>query len=329
MFVRQFSSEPGNWSVETLSAAQGLIPLLEREAAHNELAMAWRLIVVVHGIAGRYSLANEALEQSTAHARLAGNTRLVGRNASLLSLTALFGPTPVPQAIEQCEGLLADGLGNRRIESSIMCKLAQLKAMNGELAAARDLYRRGRATLRDLGQGVFTAATGLDLARVELHGGDLAHAETEVRADYDFLAGMGERFYLSTMAALLSRLVRDQGRDEEALELSKAAEAATASDDIESQALWRSIRAPILARAGDFAQAEAMARSAYEFVSRTEAPVMQADCLVELASVLGLAGNATEARIIIDQAVNLFAAKGNRVAADAAQNWAASFFDRG
>ena len=253
---------------------------------------------------------------------MAGNNRLVGRNAILLSLNALFGPTPVPLAIQQCESLLADGLGNRRIESSIMCKLAQLKAMNGELTAARHLYRRGRATLRDLGQGVFTAATGLDLARVEMHGGDLADAEREVRADYEFLARMGERFYLSTMAALLSRLVRDQGRDEEALRLSQAAEAATASDDIESQALWRSIRAPIVARAGDLAQAESLARSAYEFASRTEAPVMQADCLVELASVLSLAGDRVQAKRVIGQAIDLYIAKGNRTAAAAARSWA-------
>jgi class 3 adenylate cyclase/tetratricopeptide (TPR) repeat protein len=324
MFVRQFSAEPGDWSEETLSGAQGLIPLLESESAHNELAMAWRLIVVVHGIAGRYSLANEAVEHSTTHARKAGNTRLVARNGTLLSLNALFGPTPVAQAIVQCEKLIADGLGNRRIECSIMCKLAQLKAMNGELAAARDLYRRARATLRDLGQGVFTAATGLDLARVELHDGDLAIAEREVRADYEFLAGRGETYYLSTMAALLSRVIRDQGRDAEALELSKIAEAATAKDDIESQALWRSVRAPIVARTGDMAAAESLARTALEFAGRTEAPVMQADTLAELAVVLHLAGKTAEARPIIGEAIALYAAKGNVVSAARAQTWAAT-----
>ena len=37
--------------------------MLEREAAHNELATAWRLIGFVHGIAGRYGQASEAIEQ--------------------------------------------------------------------------------------------------------------------------------------------------------------------------------------------------------------------------------------------------------------------------
>ncbi len=72
--------------------------------------------------------------------------------------------------------------------------------MNGEFDAARTLYRRSRALLRDLGQGVYAASTGIDLARVELHGGDLALAQREVQADCDLLIAKGETYYLSTMA---------------------------------------------------------------------------------------------------------------------------------
>jgi hypothetical protein len=44
--------------------------------------------------------------------------------------------------------------------------------------------------------------------------------------------------------------VRAQGRDEEALALTRTAEAAAHDDDVEAQVLWRATRAPILARAG-------------------------------------------------------------------------------
>lgn len=321
MFIRLYSGEPGDWSKETLATAQELIPVLERESAHKELAMGWRLIVLVRGIAGQYSLASEAVKLSTEHARLDGNDRLVAGNGTILSLNALHGPEPVPQAIGRCEDLIADGLNDRQVECAIMCTLAQLKAMNGELDAARDLYRRGRAVLRDLGQSVFAASTGVDVARVELHAGDLAAAEREVLADYELLTRMGETYVLSTLAALLSRLVRDQGRDEEALAFSRIAEAATAPDDVESQALWRSIRAPILARAGDGVQAEELARAAVEFVRTTEAPCLKADALAELAMVLALIGKADEARRHIDEAIALYAAKGNRVAATQYRAW--------
>jgi class 3 adenylate cyclase/tetratricopeptide (TPR) repeat protein len=322
MLVRLYSGEQQTtWSEETLRGAHELIPLLERENAHNELATAWRLIVLVHGIAGRYRLASEAVERSIAHARIAGNEPLVARNGLILSMNALYGSTPVRQAIGQCEALIAAGLGDRQVERSIMCTLAQLKAMNGELDAARSLYQRGRAMLRDLGQGVYAASTALDLARVELLGGDLAMAESEVRADYDFLAKAGETYFLSTMAALLSKIVRDQGRDDEALELSRAAEAATATDDMESQALWRATRAPIVARAGEPVRAEALARTAVDLARRTEAPGLQADALSELASVLGLVGKPAEAREVMREAIALYNAKGNVVSAARSSAW--------
>ena len=163
-----------------------------------------------------YGLAGEAGDRSTDHARPSGNERLVARNGMILAIDALYGPMPVPQGIAQCEAMIGGSMSNRQVEGSIMCTLAQLKAMHGDLAAARHLYQRGRALLRDLGQGVNAASTGLDLARAELHGGDLALAERVVRADYAFLANVGETYSLSTMAALRSRLVRDQGRDDEA-----------------------------------------------------------------------------------------------------------------
>jgi len=322
MFIRLYSGDRGDWNERLLPTAPELIPLLEREGAHNELATAWRMVVLVHGIAGRYSAANEAAEHSIAHARLAGNERLVAKVGGIFSINALYGSTPVPLAIAQCNQLIADGLSDRQVECNVMCTLAQLKAMNGEIDAARDLYRRARAMLRDLGRGVFAASTGLDVARVELHGGNLALAEREVHADYEFLAKTGETYFLSTIAALLSRVVRDLGRDDEALAFSKTAEAATAADDIESQALWRSIRAPIIARAGEATLAEELARTAVEMVRRTEAPLLQADALSELASVLHLTGKTKEAQQVINEAISLYRSKGNVVSEAHFRAWA-------
>ncbi len=316
MFVRLYSGEQqDDWSEETLRVCHELIPTLERENAHNEVATAWRLVVLVHGIAGRYSLASEGVARSIAHARRAGNERLVARNGLMLAINALNGPMPVPQAIVDCEQLLSAGLSDRQVECNVMCALAQLKAMNGELDAARSLYRRSRALLRDLGQGVYAASTGIDLARVELHGGDLALAQREVQADCDFLAAKGETYFLSTMAALLARIARDQGRDDEALALSRTAEEATAADDMESQALWRMVRAPILARAGELQQAEALARNAVDLVRQTESPMLQADALAELAAVLAQAARHDEAAARRAEAIALYEAKGNRVMA--------------
>jgi tetratricopeptide (TPR) repeat protein len=154
------------------------------------------------------------------------------------------------------------------------------------------------------------------LVLVELHGGDLALAEREARADFDFLAKMGETYYLSTIASLLAKVVRDQGRHGEAMELTVAAEAATGEDDFTSQALWRAVRAPLLARLGRFAEAEAIGLEAVELVRKTEAPSLLADALVELGDAMQIAGQVEPARAAFTEALDLFTAKGNRVSID-------------
>jgi tetratricopeptide (TPR) repeat protein len=307
---------------EALPTAPELIPLLERENAHSELATAWRLVAHVHGKAGQYRLASEAAARSISHARTAGDESLVAKVAYVLADTALLGSTPVPQAITQCEELIADGLANRQVECKVMRVLAQLRAMNGELETARALYRKSRALLRDLGQQGTAASSGIDVALVELLGGDLGLAEREIRSDLEFLAKAGESYYLSTMTALLSRLVRDQGRDAEALELSRAAEQAADEDDFDSQALWRATRAPIIARAGDLAGAEMLACDAVKLVRHSEAPLLQADALAELAAILKIADRLSEARAAIEEAIALYDAKGNLVSAARCRNWA-------
>jgi hypothetical protein len=177
--------------------------------------------------------------------------------------------------------------------------------------------------LRELGQKMHAAITAVDLLIVELLADNLAAAEREVVADYDYLEHAGESYFFPTIAALLSRVVRDQQRDDDALTYSRVAERTSATDDIESQALWRSIRAPIVARQGKFAEAEALARSAVELSRRTDALQMQADTLTELASVLAIAGRPAEARTELATAIDIYQAKGDIVSPRRAQALAA------
>ena len=142
-------------------------------------------------------------------------------------------------------------------------------------------------------------------------------------ADLAFLERAVETFYLSTMAAVISRVIRDQGRDEDALVLSRKAEEATAAGDVESLALWRSIRAPILARAGRMQEAESLARSAVELSQGSDSPQMQADALSELAAVLEHAGRLDEARQAIEDAISIYQGKGDVVSAARAATMAA------
>ena len=323
MRVRLFSAEPGDFGDETLRLAGIAIPLLEKDVAHRDLARAWRLIGFVHGNAGRYGKSSQAINNSTTHARLAGDERLIARNAMGLSVSALLGPTPVDEAISDCQQMIDRGLVDRLAKGKILCTLAQLRAMKGDFLPARVLYRQGRELLSDLGQAVIAASTGTDLLAIELLAGDLRAAETEALSDYKFLEELGETYLLSTMSAMLARVVRDQGRDDEALELTRKAEQASAPEDVDSQALWRSVRAPILARKGSLTEAEAMAQSAVRLSEQTDALTLQADTLFELAEVLRLSGKRLDANNAMGRARALFEAKGDRVSAEKSATWLA------
>ena len=315
LLVKVHTGEAGA-GPETLAQLQHeTVPTLEREGAHGEIAKAWRFVALVHQIAGRLGEASEVIPKIVTHARLAGDDRMVARSALGLSLSALYGPTPVVQAIEQCNALIADDLGDRQIQAVIMLKLAHLRAMNGEFEIARNLYREARALLRDLGQGLRLATASLDSGMVELLAGDPAAAEREFRPDYDTLVAMGNSYSLSTMAALLARAVREQGRDDEALGLTITAESKTADDDVDSQVLWRCVRAPILIRSGRVEEAEALVRMALELSRQTDVPVLQASALYELAGVLGASGRDSEAREALEQAMTVSMAKGDVVSA--------------
>ncbi|HEX6018166.1 MAG TPA: hypothetical protein VFZ28_08695, partial [Burkholderiaceae bacterium] len=319
MFVRLYGGEPGDWGSEALRAAEEAITVLQPLQAHDELAIAWRLTALVHGVAGRYAQANGATLHYMEHARRAGNKRLLARSGLGLANGLLPGPTPVPEGIAQCQRIIAEVQHDRHVQSIVTCIVAQLHAMNGEFDTARTLYRRGRAVLRELGKGIVAAQTGVDLARVELLAGDLELAEREARADAEYLSQTGESYFYSTLTAVLARVVRARGRDSEALALTAAAQQAAAADDVDAQIQWRSVRAPILARSGDLAAAEALVREALQLAEGAEVPLLLAEAHHDLAEVLAIAGRDAEARCEYVRAAEIWQAKGDRVSAQRAR----------
>jgi hypothetical protein len=71
--------------------------------------------------------------------------------------------------------------------------------------------------------------------------------------------------------------------------------------------------------------AEQLAKSAVELTRQTEAPVLQADALADLAMVLQIAGKSREAKAAIAEAVDLYGAKGDVVSAGRCRTMAEGF----
>jgi class 3 adenylate cyclase/tetratricopeptide (TPR) repeat protein len=316
LLVRHHTTEDlEGWREEVEREAKHAIERLEGDdSAHAELTKAWRLVGFVHGSALRYGDAADAVQRAIEHAQLAGDTRQEARSASSFTLAALEGPTPVPVAIERCEKLLAQGLANRQADALVLAVLAHLRAMQGDFEEARELYTRARALFEELGLAVLAAWTSVRSSGVEMLAGDPARAEKDLRKDFETLTGMGEKFILPPLTALLARSVFAQGRSKEAAEIAGMAKELAAEDDLEAQVLWRGVRARILATEGDFEEAERLAREAVDLMRTSDAPVKQADALMDLAEVLVKSGQTRAAQAVIEESKKLYESKQNTVA---------------
>jgi tetratricopeptide (TPR) repeat protein len=263
----------------------------------------------------RVAAAEEALRRAIDYARRAGDERTEAQALNLSVGAAFHGPLPVPAAIRRCDQILERPPDQQRVVASAYRALAGLKAMQGDFAEARDLARRDRTILEDLGLRVTAAVSAEIYGLVELLAGDPEAAERELRAGYETLERLGARRSLSNVSPTLAQALFAQGRDDDALRMTEVAEQVSAPDDRVPQVQWRAARARVLARRGDVEQAERLAREAVAIAEATpEFLVLHADALVDLAHVLVAAGRAGDAASAAAHALELYARKEHAVA---------------
>jgi class 3 adenylate cyclase/tetratricopeptide (TPR) repeat protein len=319
LLVLYFGGDETSWADQVERETARALPVLQAAEDHAALARAWRLLASVHGRACQFEQEALAGRQAMTHARAAGDRRQELRSAAALAMSSVYGRAPIAAAIPECEQILEDARGDRRTEGLVLGSLARLYALRGEFARAREAYRRARQTLEDLGPNVLAASLSLDSHAVELLAGDPVAAENELRRDYEALDRMGEKYLLSTIAGLLAQALCAQGRFEEANRMCSVTASAAAEDDPQSQALWRSVRAKVLARRRDREKALELAQSAVDQLRETDALVWQADALVDLAETRLLLDDIVGAREAVSEATRLYELKGSEVAAERAR----------
>jgi class 3 adenylate cyclase/tetratricopeptide (TPR) repeat protein len=304
---------------ELIEEVEQGVPILQELGYHEGLARAWRLAFLVYGTALRWSAAEQAAQRMIEHARLAGDDLMETRLLTDLAMCALYGPMPVPEAIERCRALLERAGRDRKAEAITLAVLAELEAMRRNFEKARELYRRSRAGLEELGWKFHAALTSIHSAPVELLAGDPIGAESELRRDYDALEAMRERNYISTTAGFLAEALYRQDRFEEAESFVQISKEIAAPNDLSSQLIWRGVFGKILARTGMLEEADRVVREAVQLMQGSEEPVSQGYALMDLAEVLRLAGREDDAALAIKEAIELFDEKGNLVAAERAR----------
>ena len=314
MQLRFYQGGLAESELDSLARVDDAIATLEAASDHEGLARVWRLLTLIRASTGKqYVFTEDAAERTIEHARLADDRLLETRSRSLVAGCQLLGRTPAPQALRRCGELLEQAAGDRKSQALILAIMSHLQAMTGDVAAARDLYLRSRAALGELGVRLLAAHTSIKSGWVEMIAGDPVAAERELRGDYETLEAMGEHNYISTTAAFLAEALYRQGRLDEAERMSLASEGIAAPDDRETQAVWRSVRARVMARRGQCEEALALASESVRIIGESDNIEMQGNTLLSLAEVDCLCRRIPEASDAAAEAMDRFERKGNVV----------------
>ncbi|MGZ6299188.1 MAG: AAA family ATPase, partial [Candidatus Limnocylindria bacterium] len=282
--------------LEPEGATDKLAALLEQalpvfEAAGDEFALytAYMALGQVANMRAQMDAKLDAYEHAFAHARQAGlpHQLLAWRASARFS-----GTTPVSELLAWLDEQEAQAVRNVDFRQYRAGALAML----GRFDEARAILAKTRAELAERGGGIHLATTtGMASVDVELWAGDPAAAAELGAEGCRLLDELGERSFLSTAAGKLAQALYALDRLEEANAWAGQAAELGASDDAFTQMLWRQVRAKVLARRGQHAEAEQLAREAVAVGEKTDMLDAQGDVYADLAEVLSLAGKADEA----------------------------------
>ena len=292
--------------------ARRAIEVLEPLGDDDGLARAWLLHLSVPLLLMRSADGIHASEQAAEYARRAGNN-LEERDAHFWTVLGLiYGPTPVEDAITRCADIYDDlDASDLLSHANRSIAIGRLEAMRGDAELGRRMVAEGRAVVQELGMLRHWAGTSMQAAELELESGHPVAAEEVLRPAFEKLTEIGEKSYLSTMAGFLAEALYEQGRHDEAVELTTVAEEAASPTDLLSQIIYRTVRAKIAARAGRLEEAEQLIQTAALKCEDTDCSNDRARVFTDLAEVLAIAGLHAKSWRALNEALELYTAKGN------------------
>ena len=306
--IRTFR-EPEGATDELAALVDQALPVFE--AAHEALALytAHYALATVAEMRGQLDAALQAYERAAEHSREAGlSYEFVAYRSSL----RLDGTTPVSELLAWLdENEAREGWG-----PWLRAPRAGALARIGRFDEARTILAELRAKGAERGMKVRLAVlTSFASVDIDLLAGDPAAAAELGAEGCRLFEELGELVFLSTAAGTLGQALYALDRLEEADAWAGRAEELGASDDVWTQMLWRQVRAKLLARRGEHAGAQRIAREAASIGDGTDILDMQGDAYADLAEVLLLGGKPDEAAVALGQALERYERKGNLVMA--------------
>jgi class 3 adenylate cyclase/tetratricopeptide (TPR) repeat protein len=254
---------------------------------------------------GRHAGGMEALDRAATFARTVNQHRIASRSASWLLIGAVYGSLPVSDSLRLCDRVLGESGENPYLEGLASVVRGSLHAMAGRWDESRSHAEAGWARLEDLGQRMTSASSRMAVAQGHLAAGRSGVVERDMRLAYEVLEPMGEKGYLSTIAAILALALCQQGRYDEAEPYARAAEELGAPDDLTTQTLRRAALAEVLATRGEIEQAETLTTEALALLEETDFASDRVLVLISQALVLKAAGKSEKAQAALAEAVRL------------------------
>jgi DNA-binding SARP family transcriptional activator len=303
---------PNKAAEEIAQALPALRSQFVRDDDELGLCRVLQLQAAMHWIHARSAAAEDAWQRAAEYARRASDRRQLADILGWLASAALWGPTPAAEGIRRCESYL-DEIGNHPHGQTVILRhMAGLYAMQDQVAMAQATLSRAKSHLDLLGP-IMTATETEPAAFIAMLAGDLVTAEMHLRLGYESLSQMGEKGFLSTIAAVLARVIVAQGeeRHAEASQLIGISLDAAAGEDLSAQIIGQGLSARILADSGRHAEAVALGSSAVALAAETDLLNQQADALLDFAHALARSGRIADAHAEATQAFDLYQRKGN------------------
>jgi class 3 adenylate cyclase/tetratricopeptide (TPR) repeat protein len=309
------------WPERARRTAERAMSVFEQLGDDGELAHAWILVGVVETLTGHEAAGVEAYLHAREHARAAGDDRREVEIWEELGGAMIASRVPVDEilAFLDEETAWAREKGFPFLEADAALAGPYLYPMLGRFEEGRELLAKSKSIFWELGAKYNFAEACWAGAQLERLAGDWVAAERELRKALRIHEEMGTKRYSAYVRAQLARVVHEQGRDAEALELLEQAEQEGTGENIRFQLQWRTARARVLAGQGEAAEAARLAHEAVDIVAATDNINAHADTLVDLADALRAGGDEFDAAAALEKAVRLYDEKGNVVCADRAR----------